>query len=172
MDRIELSYTYTDRFTLDEIRHELNGQEYRDIRCRIMVNGTLLNDRFEVDLKQLAKSTHESGEFMIFTWRKEWPDIDTGCPPDDAPSIPVIITHSRLKLSWKVPDPVNISEFDLEDQGIKLKCIKYVFDKDQYINAIKTCIENLKMLVRGYRSFCHFRVRDFDEWDLLKLEID
>lgn len=132
MNKFELVCTIEDDKTYD-------GKPSKFLYNAIQIDGKPFHIKHSLDMKELSLSCRFSGEFEILT-------CGCGIAGCDGITEGIWVTHGEDKIIWKVRNPFSWPAY----KGLPKKASykEYVFDKQQYVEAIRTSVQKVKKELR------------------------
>ena len=113
---------------------KITRDDSKHARVTIWINGVVVNEPHPIDLRELARSCFESGNFYIFT---------CGCGDSGCANIHegVQVTHDLNTTWWRFRRPQSMDGFsDREEWTSKAVEHEYDFARSAYLKAITTAI--------------------------------
>ena len=124
-----------------------DGTMTRFLCKNISIDSKPFHKKYAIDMEELVLSCRFSGEFEILT---------CGCGIAICAGIDdgIKVIHQDNKIIWKVRNPVNWPTY--KDLPKKVSYVEYVFDKQQYVEAIRASVEEAKQSLRYAEEECKF----------------
>jgi hypothetical protein len=124
--------------TIEEVESS-TGDKAKLLTRQLRIDGKAFNEKFAIDMEQLSNSCKFSGEFEILT---------CSCGIANCAGIyeGILVLHQDDTIIWNVPNPISWPTYQNLPDNITHD--KYIFDKKQYVTAIRQSVENAKKLLR------------------------
>ena len=122
-----------------------DGKKTKFLYKTMQIDGKPFHKKYALDMEELALSCRFSGEFEILTCGCGY----AGCAGIDEG---IHVTHQDGTILWKVRNPVSWPGY--KDLPKNITFTEYLFDKQQYVEAIRSSVEEVKQSLR-YREEEH-----------------
>jgi hypothetical protein len=141
------------------------GVKSKFLTKTLTVDGKAFNEKFELDMEELANSCRFDGEFEILT---------CGCGVAGCAGIDegIHVTHRNGNVYWKVRNPISYPTHKELPKNINYK--EHTFDKKQYVDAIRIGVSEGKSLLRRAEEkdeFVQTGPHGFTTYDFESLDI-
>ena len=124
--------------TIKNIKSD-DGNKAKFLYKIIQIDGKPFHKKHALDMEELALSCRFSGEFEILTCGCG----NAGCAGIDEG---IHVTHKDGTIHWKVRNPVSWPGY--KDLPKNIAYTEYLFDKQQYVEAIRSSVEKAKEALR------------------------
>ena len=132
---------------------------------KLRIDGKLFNRKHPLDLNALADSCKFTGEFDILT---------CGCGIAGCAGIfeGIHVVHGEDAIIWRVPKPLCLPS---KKPPRKVTYTEYLFDRNQYVEALRTGVERGKRLLWDHDNFEYELIRTvphgFTTYDFFQLNM-